>query len=431
MSLRRRFALQIALPTAGIIALVAIALFLVLGRFLEAGAERTLETAAQRVEVDLEEGAARFELDDDFPTGVRVRLVVDGRVVAETPGFPDLPVALAPGFGVDGDQRVLVRTERDGDVTYALQFATDAAGIRAPLTAYLQALAIILPLAAVVVAWMSAATAGRLLAPIQRLERAASAVGGSADLRKPLPGASERDELGRLASALQTTFGRLADAVDREQEFTRAAAHDLRSPLAALRARIQSTLARPRGEEVYRSTLRELDRDVSRLASLTEHLLVLARDGGTMVARPTDLVALAGDAVDRVRARHPGVLVEYAATASPPVVGDPMLLVHLIDNLLENAAVHGGGADVAVTVAPEPERGGVCLRVHDAGPGVARATLARLGEAFFRPDGARTAGGSGLGLAIVRRLADLHGAEVRFRSELGQGFTVEVRFPPR
>lgn len=429
MSLRRRFALQIALPTAGIIALVALALFLVLGRFLEAGAERSLEAAAQRVEVDFDDGDARLELDDDFPAGVRVRLVVDGRVVAAMPGFPDLPVALAPGFGVDADQRVFVRIDREGDVAYALQFATDAAGIRAPLTAYLRALAIILPLAAVVVAWMSAATAGRLLAPIARLERAASAVDGSADLRKPLPGASERDELGRLASALQRTFGRLADAVDREQAFTRAAAHDLRSPLAALRTRIQSTLARPRGDEVYRSTLRELDRDVSRLASLTDHLLVLARDGGALDAQATDLVALTGDAVDRARARHPGVLVEYAATACPPVVADPKLIVHLIENLLENATVHGGGADVAVDVAPDPD-GGVRLRVHDAGPGVAAAILARLGEAFYRPDGARTAGGSGLGLAIVRRLADLHGARVRIDSELGQGFTVEVRFPP-
>lgn len=80
-------------------------------------------------------------------------------------------------------------------------------------------------------------------------------------------------------------------------------------------------------------------------------------------------------------------------------------------------------------MAPDPD-GGVRLRVQDAGPGVAAATLARLGEAFYRPDGARTAGGSGLGLAIVRRLADLHRAEVRFRSELGQGFTVDVRFAP-
>lgn len=429
MSLRRRFAFQIALPTAGIIALVALALFLVLGRFLEAGAERALETAAQRVEVEFEDGGARLELDDDFPAGVGVRLVVDGRAVAGTSGFPDLPIAMDPGFGVEADQRVLVRSDRDDDVAYVLQFATDAAGVRAPLTAYLQALAIILPLAALVVAWMSAATAGRLLAPIQRLERAASAVDGSADLRKPLPGVGERDELGRLASALQTTFARLADAVDREQAFTRAAAHDLRSPLAALRARIQSTLARPRSDEAYRNTLRELDRDVSRLAGLTEHLLVLARDGSTMVAQPTDLVALAGDAVDRVRARYPDVLVEYAASASPDVVGDPMLIVHLLDNVLENAALHGDGADVAVEVAPDPG-GGVWLRVHDAGPGVAAPTLARLGEAFYRPDGARTAGGSGLGLAIVRRLATLHGAEVRFRSELGQGFTVEVRFPP-
>ncbi len=427
-SLRRRFALRIAAVAGLVIAAVAIALYLVLASFLEAGGERDLQALVERIDVELEHDEP-MEIGDDFPRDVAVRLVVGGQVRAATPGFPDLSVTQEPGYRIDDDHQVLVVDGRSEGFPFVLQLASDATGVRRPLQAYLSALVWILPLATLGIALASAVTAGGLIAPLADLERAARAVGHPDDLRRPLPGTAARDELGRLARTLQRTFGRLADAAEREQAFTRAAAHDLRSPLAAVRVRVQTALARPRDADAYRDVLRELDHDVARLARLTDQLLLLARDPEGFVARPLDLTPLAAEAVERARSRHPDVILEFDAQGRVPVAGDPELLAHVLDNLLDNALRHGGGADTTVSVTTGDD-GRPWLRVHDEGPGVPAEVLERLGRPFFRADAARSSGGSGLGLSIVQRLAGLHGAEVTFASTPGQGFTADVHFPP-
>ena len=215
--------------------------------------------------------------------------------------------------------------------------------------------------------------------------------------------------------------------MEREREFTRAAAHDLRTPLTALQARIQGALARPRDAGHYRDTLSELGRDVSRLSRLTEHLLLLAHDETAFHPSPTDLGRVAGDAVDRARARSPQVSVEFDARPAPAVIGDALLLAHAVDNLLENAVRHGGGAPVKVVV--EGREDGVALQVADAGPGVPSEALPHLGESFFRGDAARAGEGSGLGLAIVAHVVKLHGGRWSVDSSPGHGFRVTVVVP--
>lgn len=242
-----------------------------------------------------------------------------------------------------------------------------------------------------------------------------------------MPGASGRDELSRLASTLQEAFRRLNATMQRESEFTRAAAHDLRTPLTALQARIQGALARPRSDLQYRDTLTELGRDVGRLSRLTEHLLLLARDESAFHPSATDLRQVAGEAVDRARARDTGSSIDFQAAPVPPVRGDVLLLSHVVENLLENALKHGRGAPVTVSV--ESQGDNVVLDVADEGPGVTEATRARLGESFFRGDTARTGEGSGLGLAIVAHVVALHGGTWHVDSAPGEGFLVRVRLP--
>jgi len=285
-----------------------------------------------------------------------------------------------------------------------------------------------LPIMMVLAAVASALTAGRLLRPIKTLQRAASSIGGSGDLLQSVPGADARDELGRLAATLQHAFRELNAMMEREREFTRAAAHDLRTPLTALQARIQGALARPRDAVHYRDTLSELGRDVSRLSRLTEHLLLLARDEKAFHPSPTNLGRIAGDAVDRARSRAPQVNIDFEARHAPNVVGDALLLAHAVDNLLENAVRHGGGAPVQVVVESREE--GVTLQVADAGPGVPSETLPHLGESFFRGDAARTGEGSGLGLAIVAHVVELHGGRWTVDSTPGRGFSVTIVLPP-
>lgn len=432
MTIRWRMALAVALQTALLLLVVAAVLYLALERFLVAGEERRLDNAVSLLDLrpDTERGAndsGELTLGSEFPPGVQVRVVSGDRVLRETANFPDVPADLPLGYSrVDG-HRVLTRQVMAENRLVTLQLAADLGGVDQPLRAYLRALLVTLPVMMILAAAAAAITAGRLLKPIKTLRRAASSIGASGDLLQPVPGATGRDELGRLAATLQQAFRRLNTMMERESEFTRAAAHDLRTPLTALQARIQGALARPRDEAHYRDTLSELGRDVSRLSRLTEHLLLLARDENAFHPSPTDLRQVAGEAVDRARARAAGVAIEFRAGTAPKVMGDALLLSHVVDNLLENAVRHGGGAPVQVSISDDGQA--AVLEVADQGPGVTEATLSHLGERFFRGDSARTGEGSGLGLAIVAHVVALHGGTWRTESAPGAGFRVRVRVP--
>lgn len=227
---------------------------------------------------------------------------------------------------------------------------------------------------------------------------------------------------------MQSSFARLADSRDREQAFLRAAAHDLRSPLAALQARVDSTLARERDPERYRQDLREVGRDITRLSTLANHLLLLARDPSAMAKAPVPLRDLAAEAVDRARELAPEADVDLYAPQPVIITGDRVLLGQAIWNLTMNAVKHAPEATVTVSVQSNPD-GGASVSVQDDGPGVSANTLERLGEAFYRPDASRTGDGHGLGLALARRAAELHGGQLTLDSAPGKGFKATLHLP--
>lgn len=436
-NLHRRLAVTLVAQTVVVLLVTALALFLVLGRFLRAGEAQRLERLVSQVSIqENRERRQPLELEDDFPDDVHVRLLSGGEVVAATPDFPPVPTDTPMGYSLSAQHQVLARAVREDGRQYLLQLAGDPTGIQLALRAYLLALAVIVPVAALLVAVLSNWVATAMLAPVRRLELAAAAVSTSHELRTPLPGADATDELGRLAHTLQTTFGHLADGMDREVAFLRAAAHDLRSPLTALKTRVEGVLTRPRDPGAYRVALTELRSDVDRMVRLVDHLLVLAKGGAPQAMTALDLAKVAAAVVDTARAARPGVLLTTSLAPDTPLVrGDAMLLSQLLGNLIENAAHHAAGAPTHVRTWREPN-GGAALEVRDAGPGVAEAELERLGEAFYRSDQARSRAtgssppGSGLGLAIVKRIVEWHDAQWTLSSHPGAGFSVTVRFPP-
>lgn len=458
LTLRARLAVWAALATGLAVALVAAGLFWSVNGFLRQAQEARLlsvvEAVQGRVEGLLRPGredlvgallgvATVSQRDLERVAGAVDRRGVDLRVVAArgaelvsvgTASFPaGVPLTLRAGPGgylsADGAHLILVRPLR-GDA--ALQVAVDARSLAEARQAFVRALVWLLPLAllfSLLVGWV---VAGRLLRPVRTLENAARSVGEGGDLRVPLPGAGDGDELARLALTLQQSFARLADARDREKGFLRAAAHDLRSPLAALTARVEGTLARDRDAGRYRADLREIGTDITRLSTLANHLLLLARDPGAVQRAPVPLLDLAADAVDRARELDPLADVDLVAGGPVTVAGDRVLLGQAIWNLTTNAVRHAPQATVTVTVRAVP--GGATVTVQDDGPGVDAATLARLGEAFYRPDASRAAdasgvGGHGLGLALARHVAALHGGTLELLSVPGQGFTAALHLP--
>ncbi|MBZ9752070.1 HAMP domain-containing histidine kinase [Deinococcus sp. HMF7604] len=459
LTLRARLALWAALATGLAVALVAGGLYLSVNGFLRQAQEQRLSSALEAVQGRVE-GLFRPRppeaggMEDLLPSllgvttisqsdleriardlngqGLNLRVVSTqgGQVQAVgTQAFPaGVPLTLSPGLHQSGDGAFLVLV-RDLRGAARLHISLDARALGDAQRAFGRALTLLLPLAlalSLLVGWV---VAGRLLRPVRSLETAARAVGEGGDLRRPLPGAGQGDELARLALTLQGSFARLADARDREQSFLRAAAHDLRSPLAALTARVEGSLARDRDAARYRHDLQEIGTDIARLATLANHLLLLARDPAAVQRAPVPLRDLAADAVDRARELDPLADVDLEASQAVTVAGDRVLLGQAIWNLTTNAVRHAPGA--AVTVCVEAQAGGALVTVRDDGPGVDADTLARLGEAFYRPDASRNldTGGHGLGLALARHVAALHGGQLTLVSAPGQGFAAQLHLP--
>jgi two-component system sensor histidine kinase PrrB len=284
-------------------------------------------------------------------------------------------------------------------------------------------------------AWAAATLAVR---PLARLRAGAARVSGAEDLSTPLPDDEGPVEVRSLARALNDMLARLqasTAAMERALHATRRfaadAGHELRTPLTGLRANLDA-LARNPGLPAHQreALVADMASEQDRIVHLLEGLQALAR-GEAAESLPREDVEL-GDIVDAAlyaaRRRQPGVayeLEEQIDEASVRGWGGGLRL--LVDNLLDNAALHGR-ADGRVRVGLERENGAMLVRVEDDGSGIGADERERLLEPFARGT-ATTASGTGLGLAIVAQQVALHDGELRLEdSELG-GLAVHIRLP--
>lgn len=252
------------------------------------------------------------------------------------------------------------------------------------------------------------------------------------DELEPLPAAQIPGEAQPLIDAFNGVLARLSDMLAVQQRFVADAAHQLRTPLAALHIQIEQALREPDAARKQQQLL-QLKASVDRTARLSSQLLLLARaePGGAQAERvPVDLRALACEvgAAWVPRALDSGRDLGFSAEAGVvPVVGDRLLLGELLGNLIDNALKYGG-PDVTVRVVPGDAASGPELIVEDDGGGIPERERERVFERFHRVPG--TGGdGSGLGLAIVREIAHGHGATVELESAAEGGVRVRVRFP--
>ena len=351
-----------------------------------------------------------------------------GAVLATSPNasrtLPVLPADVLAGLtgitttqssAYDDVARVAVQpaTYRDEPVTVVASVPlTEVQGV---LDALRVALAVVVPLLTValgVVVWL---ILGRALRPVEELRRGAAQVASSGGPGS-LPVPARDDELGALARTLNSMLDRLEAGAARQRAFVADAAHELRSPLAALRTSIEVARAHP---ESYATDelAADLEGEVLRMQVLVDDLLLLARVGSTPTAvEDLDLGAVARDVV---RATEP-VAVSGSGTAR----GDAVAVGRVLRNLVDNAVRHATGT-VEVTVSDG------LVRVEDDGAGLAAADRERVFERFVRLDEARErdAGGSGLGLAIAREIARELGGDVTLGdAELG-GLRAELRLP--
>ncbi len=314
--------------------------------------------------------------------------------------------------------------ERDVRVFVGERMDTRDAILWAVLRCTLGPLALALPLLGLAMWW----AVRRGLLPLRRLGRALTERAPQALTPLQLPGAPA--EMLPMLDALNALFERIAVLLEAERRFTADAAHELRTPIAAIRAQAQVALAEaaPR-RHALQATLAGCDR----ATRLVEQLLTLARleSGAAPLRGAVDLRALVRQGVADIA---PAALakrqdIELQADTPASVPGDATLLAVLLRNLLDNAIRYSPpGATVRVALTAGPA-GAVRLSVEDSGPGLAPAELQRLGERFFRVLGPGESG-SGLGWSIVRRVAAAHGIALRVaRSAKWGGLSVVADWP--
>ncbi|MHB8620738.1 MAG: sensor histidine kinase, partial [Chloroflexota bacterium] len=281
----------------------------------------------------------------------------------------------------------------------------------------------------------SLALSGQITAPARALTRAArSMAAGKRDQRVAV---GARDELGEVASAFNALSASLAEQETLRRQMAADVAHELRTPLAVLQAKIEALQdgIRP----VSEAALGELHQEVRLLSRLVADLrdLSLAEAGQLPLKRePADVGALARASVERFMpaASEKGVrLLMHTGPGLPPVDVDQERFAQVLGNLLENALRHTSPAgQVETRVALASVGNGVEIAVYDSGPGIPGEHLAHIFERFYRIDPARSRaeGGSGIGLAVVKQLIEAHGGKVWAESPTGQGASFHMVLPP-
>jgi two-component system OmpR family sensor kinase len=284
-------------------------------------------------------------------------------------------------------------------------------------------IAVMMPILMLVVWWVVSGS----LEPVARVRKQLAS--RQADDLSPVSDAGLPDEVRPLVQELNLLFGRVRTAFDTQQTFVADAAHELRTPLAALKLQVQS-LERADCLDARRLAVSRLTAGIERATRLVEQLLVLARqEANAAPLQPVDLAGLARRAVADLagvaQARRIDLGLQRADAGT--VEAQPDALMILLRNLVDNAVKYtpsGGTVDVSVAAQP----GVLSVTVEDSGPGIPADERERVFDRFYRVPGSDAAG-SGLGLAIIKSIAERHGATL----ELGEsprlgGLAATVRF---
>jgi signal transduction histidine kinase len=403
--------------------------------------ERDAVALSTLVEDSLEHGTAlpaqvrRVAADYDAETGGRV-LVVDaeGRAVLDTAPTQsrDFSSRSEVGRALAGEIATGTRTSRtlgtdllyvavpvasSGVVHGAVRVTYPMSAVDARIHRYWSVLALIAIAVLGIAVVIAVALARWVVRPLDGLERAADAIGaGKLDARAPVEGPPE---VRRLAETFNAMVERIDVLVHSQDEFVADASHQLRTPLAALRLRLENL-----ERDLPTADKLELERalaEVERLSALVDALLTLARaDRAAASPSPVDVSGVAHDrlAAFTAYADERGVRLDERIEPGAIALATPGRSEQILDNLLANALDHSPSG-AAVTVSVRRRSGRIELSVADEGPGLDADARARAFDRFWRADGG--GGGFGLGLPIAQRLARSDGGAVELRAREDAG----------
>jgi heavy metal sensor kinase len=302
-----------------------------------------------------------------------------------------------------------------------------------PLNHFLKLLVWGVPIGLVVAIFAGRWMARFALAPLTRLATAARAIDVT-NPRERLPVRGARDELDAVAISFNETLARIENVMGEMRQFSTALAHELRSPIAALRGEIELAAMKADGEASRQSAASQLE-ELDKLKRLIDQLLTLARAESGQIPlahQRVDLGPVVQSVVEQVEAvaEDAGLTLTAEVIDQVAVNGDREWLERMLLNLLDNAfKFTGRGGRVLVRLTQQDEM--ACLEVRDTGVGMAADVVPHVMERFYRADPARSPAiqGVGLGLSLVKWIVDRHHGSIMIDSQPGRGssFTVKIK----
>ncbi|MDP9098813.1 MAG: ATP-binding protein [Verrucomicrobiota bacterium] len=304
-----------------------------------------------------------------------------------------------------------------GDIRFAL--GRELRGVTESLLGLVSAYLFTLPLIILAAGAGGWWIAHRATAPVNMIAVQAQKISAS-DLHQRIPLPASGDEIGNLALVLNAMFDRLQRSFEQVTRFTSDASHELKTPLALMRAELELALGSESIPPAQRELLSDLIEQCSELSQIVDGLLFLSRTDDRRLAieqSPIDLVALVRELLEdaEILAAQAGLTIVCDLPAQLPVTGDVRLLRRAIMNLLGNAIKHNHtGGRVVVTAASDGEN--AVLAIRNTGPRIPPAAQGKVFERFYRSDSSRNkeTGGHGLGLSIAREIARAHRGDAHF-----------------
>ena len=375
---------------------------------------------------DAESGRLLYQSPDISPLGLSL---TPGEIALLRSGTPPSDIATPHGRL----KIVSSPVASPGGRPYVLQVGVSLNAMDTALSRYRDLLLLLTPLALLTTAVAAWWLAGFALAPLTRVASAAADIDVTT-LERRLPTRDVNDELEQVTRAFNDTLGRLEHSIGEMRQFSTALAHELRTPLAALRGEIELALRGSRDPGVQQTLGSQIE-EIDRLTRLIEHVLTLARAESGQIPLSfgaVDLGALAVSLVDQLEPVANARSIQLLCESAPSVVarGDAGWLERLLINLLDNAIKFTDeGGRVIVRVSRDGER--VRLVVVDTGIGMAPDVSAHVFERFYQADPSRSSpsGGAGLGLSLVKWITDRHHGQITVDSRPGHGSTFSVTLP--
>ncbi len=410
---------------------------------------KNVEEAADEIEYD--DGGLDIDIDaEDYPDNIRLVVYNEAGQVL----YGHMPNTIKEELPFkEGDMRQVTQGEKKWfiyDIQKTIMIEDDAArerywvrGILATdsstiaISSIISTAFILFPVLVLLAAIGGYLVTKRAFRPIENLNREIASIDNGSDLARRVDYKGAKDEIYTLTQSFNEMFGRLEDAFVREKQFTSDASHELRTPIAVIKAECEYGLMQKEHPEEMQSALKSIQRQSQNMSTLVNQLLTLARaDRGNMELSKEkfDLCELTEMVIESLEEQAEEKKVKLYTDMPERIefYGDQTLIMRMLINLISNGITYSIDQEGYVKVSLEEKDTQIICVISDNGIGIAKEHQDKIWNRFYQVDTSRskmTAGSSGLGLAMVKWIVEVHGGEITLESEYKKGSAFKVVLP--